>query len=269
MKIGIFIHLFVINMFDEFCKYINNVMKVFDDVCLIITLSKKNIFFEDIIKEKYKNAHVLFIENKGVDIYSFFTQIKYIRENNIQLDYILKIHTKVCREWRELLIVPITEINSLKIIKQIFENQKIGYVATQDVIVSKYFDKIHSLDNEDILVKVIDIFGLSELKYYDFVGGTMFWINNEILEKYINDDMMSYFEKNMSYDKPPTNTNTTAPEYIFERLITGVLCYNYTNLLINCNEYLDKNHTNNLYFQASKFSIYEPSKINLLFEKKK
>ena len=61
------------------------------------------------IKLEYKNAIFTFGENKGMDIFGFIKQIEYIINNDINIDYILKIHTKSDDKWRNELINPLIE----------------------------------------------------------------------------------------------------------------------------------------------------------------
>ena len=42
-----------------------------------------------------------------MDIYGFFIQIKYIIDNNLNIDYICKIHTKTDDKWRSNLLNPL------------------------------------------------------------------------------------------------------------------------------------------------------------------
>ena len=65
----------------------------------------------DSIKDEFKQAIFTYGQNKGMDIYPFFCQIKYIIQNNIETDYILKIHTKTNDQWRNDLILPLLDHN--------------------------------------------------------------------------------------------------------------------------------------------------------------
>lgn len=265
LRIGIFIHLFLIELFDEFKRYIENVKKEFENTTILFTLNdsqKSRDFSENIIKKEYPNCHIIFIENKGVDIYAFFQKIQYSRKNNFMFDYILKIHSKnsnlllMCKNWRKELIEPITDADNLKIIHDIMKKKEIGYFASQLLIFSRNFDI-------DIKYNFYGIYELTQQfphiseNYIDFIAGTMFWINYKIIENNINQELMNYFTENMSYEKPPHNTSEEIiPEYVFERLITGPLCFNYTNVLLNSNKLIFSD-TNN-YLNNEKISKHFP-----------
>jgi hypothetical protein len=196
---------------------------------------------ETIIKGVYPNCHILFIENKGVDVYSFFKQIEYVREKKIKLDYILKIHTKTSiqdnlHNWRKQLIEPIVNPTNLKYIHHIFKKRKIGYIAAQSCVFPRNFDLVFKKNFQGIY-NICKKFSNINENYLDFVAGTMFWINYKIIEKNITSEFMEYLIKDMSNEKPPSNFNNEIyPEYVFERLITGPLCFEYTNVLINTNK---------------------------------
>ena len=111
----------------------------------------------NIIKKDFKQAKFTFGKNIGMDIYPFFCQIKYIIDNNINTDYILKIHTKSNDEWRNDLILPL--INH-KEITSLIQNNNIGMIASKKY--TKLLDHyntpiiLHFLKNWNIENKYID-----------------------------------------------------------------------------------------------------------------
>jgi lipopolysaccharide biosynthesis protein len=244
MKIGIFIHLFHTGYFNEFAEYINRVKREFGEVFIIFTLPDNEecriIGVKDIIK-RFPECHILYIENKGVDVYSFLKQVQFVRENNIKLDYILKLHTKTSNqhnvsEWRRQLIEPITNEENLKYIHHIFSKKEIGYIASQSCIFPKKFDVTFKSNYHGIL-NISKRFKHITENYMDFIAGTIFWINYKIIEKNLTNEVIDYLMKDLSYEKPPSNFNSDVyPEYIFERLITGSFCFDYTNILVNRNK---------------------------------
>lgn len=111
----------------------------------------------NIIKKEFKQAKFTFGKNIGMDIYPFFCQIKYIIDNNINTDYILKIHTKSNDEWRNDLILPLinhSEITSL------IQNNNIGMIA------SKKYTKLLDHYNTPIILHFLKIWNI-ENKYID------------------------------------------------------------------------------------------------------
>jgi len=72
-------------------------------------------------------------------------------------------------------------------------------------------------------------------EWTNFVGGTMFWISNAVLEEYLTPELIDYIVQRVSYGKPPDNLSDKGVyiEYLCERLFTGVFCYDKTNILVN------------------------------------
>uniref|UniRef100_A0A6C0HSN1 Rhamnan synthesis protein F n=1 Tax=viral metagenome TaxID=1070528 RepID=A0A6C0HSN1_9ZZZZ len=237
-NVAIVVHLFHVNLFTEFLKYIQNVKTIFKNVTVIFTINDAN--FEKIIKQKDPTFIVLKVENKGVDVHAFLESIKFIRNQNIQVEFILKIHTKVSttpiwRNWRKELIEPITDLNNLIAIQNYFKKVKnIGYIGAEKCILPKKFDlrfpqNIYGLNN------LIEKFPHLQKNWNSFNAGNMFWINNEVLTKYLTDDLMSYFDDKFCRKKPPSNNVKNKGifvEYLCERLFSGVFCYDSTNILI-------------------------------------
>jgi len=245
MKIGIFIHLFITELFSEFKEYINMVKNEFgEDVFILFTMNELDYYRnigETIVKVAYPDSHIIYIENKGVDAYSFLKQIEFVRERNIRLDYILKLHTKTSIQnnlhtWRKQLIEPIVDPTNLKYIHHIMKKKEIGYIASQSCIFPRNFDLAFK-SNLKGLYFITKLFPTISEDYIDFVAGTIFWINYKIVENAFTPALIQYLVKDMSIGKPPSNFNNTIhPEYVFERLITGPLCYNYENILVNNNK---------------------------------
>jgi len=235
-NVTIFIHLFHEDLLEEFMVYVNNVKKVFERVNVIFTLSIGSDF-EKVIKEKDSSFIVLKVENKGVDIYAFLESIKYIRKHNINTDFILKLHTKKSNTgWRKELINPIVNPKVLGSLQHYFKFTKnIGYVASQKWVIPKNFDLFYPLNIKGVN-DILEKFSHLEKKWTDFVGGTIFWINNEVLEEYLTEELMEYFINEVSNNKPISNEETeeSVPiEYLCERILTGAFCYNKTNILVN------------------------------------
>lgn len=44
--------------------------------------------------------HVITVENRGVDVYGFWKAVEWCFRNRVRADYVMKVHTKTCPEWR-------------------------------------------------------------------------------------------------------------------------------------------------------------------------
>lgn len=111
----------------------------------------------NIIKNEFKQAKFTFGKNIGMDIYPFFCQIKYIIDNNINTDYILKIHTKSNDQWRNDLILPLINHNE---ITSLVQNNNIGMIA------SKKYTKLLDHYNTPIILHFLKKWNI-ENKYID------------------------------------------------------------------------------------------------------
>lgn len=277
-NVTIIIHLFNECLFDEFLIHIKNVKAVFLNVNVIFTINE-NSKMEDIIYYNDKSFKILKVENKGVDVYPFLECIKFIRKNNIETDFVLKIHTKNSNnasenlnEWRKDLIDPIVNINNLNVIQHYFNTIKdIGYVGAQKCALPKNFD-LDFQQNIDGLNELCELFPHLEKNWKDFNGGNIFWINNQVLNEYLTDDLIDYLVPRFLHGKPPCNSQNKRVfvEYLCERLFTGVFCYKKTNILVN--EFqgtqrgigkTDGKIDNSYFYQPSVFSIYTPENITV------
>lgn len=275
LNITIIIHLFFTDLFDEMMQYIENVKRVFANVNIMFTIRENSLFSEQ-IKQIYPNAFIILVENKGVDVYPFLECIKYIRHHNIPTNFILKIHTKVSSndiegnsDWRKDLIKPITDYNNLLILRYYFKKVKnIGYIGAQKCILPKNYDNdfYHNIRG---INELCETFSHLEKNWTDFNGGNMFWINNEVLDKYLTNKLIEYLIERCVPIKPPCNATDKGiyVEYLCERLFTGVFCYDRTNILLNdFNGTRSGTNLGESYFHQPKvFSFHTPK--NIFFDK--
>ena len=77
--IGVFIHLFDRSLFNEFALYCSFIDTVIPNNILLFNLEdteESKLYTKHVIKKKFRNSHVIYNENKGVDIGGLFNQIK-------------------------------------------------------------------------------------------------------------------------------------------------------------------------------------------------
>ena len=268
-NIVIIIHLFVTSLIDEFITYINNIKSVFTKVAVIFTIPE-NCEFDINIKSINPEFMVLKVENKGVDIYPFLVSMNFLRKNNIQADFILKLHTKMTSNdkedllnWRKDLIEPITNKSNLICLQHYFKNvENIGYVGAQKCSLPKNYD-LDFLSNIDGLNQLIEKFTYLPKDWSDFNGGNIFWINNKVLDNYLKDDLIEYIISNVSCGKPPNNLTDKGCyiEYLCERLFSGVFCFDSTNILISDYNITERGTSDNYFYQPKIFHFYKPKEI--------
>jgi len=175
-------------IFKKIEKYLENLLSIqsteLDITLFISSLNTFNVTEINYIKKKFPSANHIINENFGFDIGSFFTVLKICKENNLEFDYVVKIHTKTNDLDRENLIKPILgSENRIKIILDILSNESIGLVGSLKSMYYNY-EKL-SIHNQNHLKTLINKFKI-DAKYYDsiqFIGGTMFWTKFNILKK--------------------------------------------------------------------------------------
>lgn len=241
-NITIVIHLFHTNQFEKMSSYIENVKTVFLNITIIFTINEHSTFEPTILKD-FPDAIVIKVENKGTDNYPFLLSIRHLRTHNITTDFILKLHTKEssnptegCVDWKDDLITPIVDHNNLTVLQHYFKKMdNIGYVASQKCVLPKNYDLDFSSNIKGVN-QLIEKFPHLEKNWTDFNGGNMFWISNNVLTKYLTEDLIDYLIDNFLVGRKPP-CNLTDPgiyiEYLCERLFTGVFCYDSKNILVN------------------------------------
>ncbi len=83
------VHVYYTEMWNELSTCIKNITVPFD---LVITMVKRDVAFENIVKKDFPNAKILVVENRGFDVGPF---IQVLNETNLDnYSYIIKLHTK-------------------------------------------------------------------------------------------------------------------------------------------------------------------------------
>lgn len=90
-RVAIVIHLYYTDLWDEFKDKLLELDNNFD---LYISLTNGNKNIEDNIKINFPNSKIFWFDNKGMDIGPFFYILKYFVENDLNYDYLIKLHTK-------------------------------------------------------------------------------------------------------------------------------------------------------------------------------
>ena len=242
-NVTIILHLFRPGLFKEMLGYINDVKEVFAKVNVIITVSEHiDMTIYNMIQSELPNAHLIKVANKGTDNYPFIVSVQYLRTNNVKTDFILKLHTKITSNktewssdnWRQDLILPLVYYNNLVVLQNYFVKMKnIGYVSAQSCVLPKAMD-LGFPQNIEGIKQLCDKFPHLEKDWTDFNGGNMFWIANDVLDKYLTEELIQYMIPKFSHEKPPPNADPGIYiEYLCERLFTGTFCYDKNNIFIN------------------------------------
>ena len=245
-KVGILVHLFNINLWDEIYSYILN-LKIFDiDVDLYINIAINNenelldkdyiILKKNIEKIKWLNKVTLTnSDNRGMDSGGFLISYLKVLESNIDYDFIIKIHSKTNNNWRNLLLYSL--LGSDKIIQNNFnliKNPDIGMIGYQTMSLDKNF--VINKKSYKFMDEYLNLLKIKEINNGFFIPGTIFIIKNYILKEYLTKEIILKIYKNF---KPNycglTNNKLEERPHALERLY-GLMVYNMKLKVISSND---------------------------------
>jgi len=237
-KIAVHVHMYYIDLLDEFFNYLNNIPYNFD---VFVSVPKDDFIAK--IEDKFnklknvKNVCVEKCENVGRDFSPMFVQFG----NRIQnYDYVCHIHTKKSVRtgteqdgWRNHLIYSV--LGDEKIIKNIFyhfeDDEQIGMIYPETYKDIPYW--AHTvLNNSEEINKLSKKFNISiDSKYFDYSAGSVFWAKTKSLKK-IFDLKLKYKDFGTEVGK---NDGTLA--HAIERILPHVaMSSGYKYLVIDIND---------------------------------
>jgi len=145
------------------------------------------------IRSEYPDAEFFPCENRGFDIGPFFEMLNKV--NVLDYDIVIKLHSKgikrpqlymygqylVFKEWFwKLFRGTIGIINAHRTIKKLALDEKIGMVATEDLIVE---DPKHKVNLVNMWCEQL---GIPKCENYKFVAGTCFAVRSQLLQPMID-----------------------------------------------------------------------------------
>lgn len=182
MKLAIIIHLYYIDLWDEFSSKLKNLTQNFD---LYVTLCENNEDIINKIKKDFINANIVVVENKGLDIRPFLLILNNIISSNKEYNYIIKLHTKKSlhqnpsfgQHWRNTLV-----------------NSLIGSAKQLDYIINKLENTDYKMAtsssymyeelNIDWMMDIITALELKIPQKRNFAAGTMFIVDYSIFKEF-------------------------------------------------------------------------------------
>lgn len=224
--LGVFVHIFNINVWDDIYKYLLTLSKsgyIFD---LYVNISSSNIddFEKDVYKNLknkirniniYQNLYITTSDNRGMDIGGFF--ISYIKMLEMKLGYknIIKIHTKTNNNWRFAMLYAI--LGNKSIIDNNFKKMKdenIGMIGNQVINLSNIINK----NSYNYINTYLNRFNVNFYNKGGFIPGTIFMIKGSVLRQYFNIQNLknSYNEFEKDYCGSKIN-NIEGKPHAFER----------------------------------------------------
>jgi hypothetical protein len=222
-KIAVILHLFYIDLWNEFELALAGISQEFD---LYISIHEgKTRDIASTILKRFPNAKLYEFSNKGRDIYPFLTIFKEIQPLNYTL--ILKLHTKKSphlkcfdgfgETWRKTTLNSLAQWN--KRVNDIFDL----FDSNPDLGIFSPFGYLYSFNSTDANFNTINQLmpGIDrdtfDKKQFVFAAGSMFWFRPEAIEKVLQIDLT---EEN--FEEELAQVDGTLAHAI-ERLF-GVLC---------------------------------------------
>lgn len=191
MKIVVVLHLYYTEMWEDFKDKLLALNTEFD---LVVTLSENNIDISDKIKKHFPKAIIFKLPNKGLDVGPFLKVLKYFKENKLEYDYLIKIHskkshynTRLGTEWRnDLVNAIIGDKETLDNITALMDRTKIKMCGSK-----KWFLSANTK-------RYMGTFNLPRInnRICNFIGGTMFVVDYDIMvNSFTIEDLDKLYEK--------------------------------------------------------------------------
>jgi lipopolysaccharide biosynthesis protein len=207
--------------------------------------SKTNKDIVEKIKEYKQDSKILISPNKGMDVGGFLYTYKFL---NNEFDLLLKIHTKkgVGHKNNQSMVSRRLGINEAEKIGSIWFNSLMSGVLNNEQQVNKIintfknnpkcgmvgfnqYNNFHK--NINIMNDILPRIGIPKhLEQTRFVGGTIFWISNEVLKPYLNEKNLEYLFSLLPYGYVHEPSVNHAMERIF-----GSFVYNENKELMVIN----------------------------------
>lgn len=253
-ELCIFLHLGNVLLWDEINNYIKRIKKIkfclYVNFCKDIISEDDIILYKSIIKEDLLDTKFFNFDNKGSDIGPFFKFLDYLRNNKINHDWIIKIHSKSNNEWRKRMLEDIFPENFDNFYEELKNKNKImagSYKYPYDYINIKY-----DIKN----LKILNINILTDWEKYE--------------EEYPETKVMNVIEKNY-YLKKNKNKNKYVPlidlelyNYLFGNHEKDHNIINGLNKWKIINEIKSKNEI--LFYYPGTFLLLKYEVINELFK---
>ena len=233
-KIAVHIHLFYVDLLEEFCQYLGNMPYKFD--VLVSVTDESSI---DMVTERLKEltmvngVTVKKVENRGRDVAPFLSSFG---KDVLNYDYICHVHSKKSlytgseqTEWRKHLLdgLFISDIHIRKIF-YIMENKNVGMVYPETFIRMPYCGHtwLRNTASRDELLERIGVDSYLPETYFDYPMGTMFWAKVDAIRQ--------FFEADIKTGEFPAENkqNDGTIAHAFERCLGHTVYYNGYNLAV-------------------------------------
>lgn len=248
-KNAVLLHLFYPDMWEEIVKYLGNLTSIEYDLYVNLVEGYHNDDIKTKIINYNPNTVITISPNKGVDIGGFLFQYQKLTKD---YDLILKLHTKKSlglpekpsdyvrvygydnalvkgNQWFVKLMDGVlkskTQVNDIVDVLNIKEGI-VGMVGLdRETYAGPNINYIKNLSNE---LSIPVEFNGDRISNGNFVGGTIFWVRNDILKKYLTKENI---EKIINL-LPDGYHNEPSYNHAFERMF-GMMVYKEKMKIIN------------------------------------
>lgn len=196
-KIAVILHLYYLDLINEMLDYLDSLDNITFDLYVTLVKTTDNEIkinrAQKTILSIYPNTQVFIIKNRGLDIGGFLHVADYMIKNDLQYDYLIKMHGKKSihtsniifgNNWRKELLNTI--LGSDKIVYQIMRlmnNEQIGLVGSKTWHIKLNDPEIFRLGHNALLIQnIVKIFKLKvSISDVEFIAGSMFWARYDTL----------------------------------------------------------------------------------------
>lgn len=191
MKIVVTLQLYYNEMWDDFR---DKLLALNTELDLIVALCEDNKDISKDIKKYFPKAVILRLPNKGLDIGPFLKTLKYLKENKLEYDYLIKIHakkshynTKLGDTWRnELVNSIIGDKETLDNLTALMDRTKIKMCGSKKWFLSANTKRYMATFN---MPKINN-------RIANFIGGTMFIVDyNVLVDSFTIEELETLYEK--------------------------------------------------------------------------
>lgn len=267
-KIAIQLHLFYIDLADEFFQYFNNIPFKFDLLISVVDKTKEEYVLSKFEKlSQVDKVIVKSVKNRGRDVAPLLSQFG---SEILNYDIICHVHSKKSlytggeqTVWRQYLLSSL--FGSEKIVRQhlyvLEKGDNVGIVYPETFYALPYTGHtwLKNKASRDELMSRIGIFEKSDQIYFDYPMGTMFWAKVEAIKQ--------FFEAQIKLEEFPEESGQVdgTIAHAFERCVTSVVKHNNFNIAIYCDKTDDYVYNNGLknmnqYFMKSYSGLIDNAK---------
>lgn len=242
----VMVHLYDISLWGELENYLDNLVNLEIKFDLYVNIAynldsdllKKEYMELKVYLENYKgceNFYYTTSNNKGMDIGGFLNS--YLKKLKLGVRYksIIKIHSKTNKNWRFAMLYSL--LGSKKIIENnlnLLKHDKVGMIGNDKISIDLVL-KISGI-NYKYIYTYFDRFNIKTNNYGFFIPGSIFWIKDDILMKYLNErNIIKTYKEFKPYYCGSIKNNKEGKPHAFERLF-GVMVADSKKLTLKITE---------------------------------